>query len=114
MIGVDVESIPLAELPAFIAELGALAAVAAMRLQHATRHEGDECDCFTVEQVAQHLGCSVDLVRERGPSWGIVRVLAQDRTGRPTRVTYPRVLLRAFLDAEPGSAQNVRMARGPR
>jgi hypothetical protein len=110
----DLESVAIEELPSFIAQLAALQAAAAVRLQHATRHEGDACDCFTVEQVARYLGCSVDLVRERGPSWGIVRVLAQDRTGRPTRVTYPRVLLRAFLDAEPGNAQNARMARGPR
>jgi hypothetical protein len=46
------------------------------------------------------LKCSVDLVRERGEQWGIAKVLARDRRGRPSRVVYPKALLRAYLSGE--------------
>jgi hypothetical protein len=68
-------------------------------IEHAldARWTADECQCFDVHEVARRLKCSVDLVRERGETWGIAKVLARDARGRPSRVTYPRVLLDRYL-----------------
>ena len=101
----DLDSVPIAALAALIAELAALQARAAMRLRAVTdEHQGDDCDCLAAEDVARRLRCSVDLVRERGERWGIAKVLARDKTGRPSRVVYPKALLRAYLNAERESA----------
>jgi hypothetical protein len=100
----DVDRVPIAELPALIAELAALQTLAAMRLRRAAdEHQGDDVDCLDVEAVSRLLKCSVDLVRERGFDWGIAKVLARDKAGRPSRVVYPKALLRAYLNGEPDS-----------
>jgi hypothetical protein len=98
----DVDSIPVARLPAFIAELAALQARASARLTAiALDSQGDDVRAYTVEEVAQKLRCSVDLVRERGEEWGIALVLTRDCNGRPTRVVYPHARLRRYLDGNP-------------
>jgi hypothetical protein len=97
-----VDAVPAAELPALALRLAALQAAVAVRLHRlASEDAGDDCACFTVEEVARRLTCSVDLVRERGEAWGIALVLARDSRGRPSRVVYPRALLRAYLHAKP-------------
>jgi len=63
------------------------------------RWQADDSVCFAAAEVAQRLGCSVDLVREKGEVWGIAKVLARDVRGRPSRVIYPKPLLDAFLRA---------------
>jgi hypothetical protein len=98
-----VGDVPAAELPALAMRLAALQAAVAARLHTlASEAEADDCACFAVEDVARLLTCSVDLVRERGEQWGIARVLARDSRGRPSRVVYPRALLRAYLHSKPG------------
>ncbi len=57
----------------------------------------DDCECLEADEVAHLLKCSVDLVRERGEGWGIAKTLACDARGRPTRVVYPKALIRAYL-----------------
>src|SRR5882724_6347287 len=93
----DVAQIPPAELPAFAAYLAALLAQATLRLQAAARDQGDDVEAFDVEEAARRLGCSVDLVRERGEEWGIALVLTRDKHSKPTRTVYPRALVRGFL-----------------
>jgi hypothetical protein len=61
------------------------------------RWQADDGVCFSAGEVARRLGCSVDLVRNKGESWGIAKVLARDEHGRPTRVTYPKPLFDIFL-----------------
>jgi hypothetical protein len=101
-----VDAVPAAELPALALRLAALQAAVAVRLQSlAAEDAGDDCACFAIEEVAQRLTCSVDLIRERGEAWGIARVLARDSRGRPSRVVYPRPLLRAFLAGRPGARE---------
>src|SRR5262249_26250091 len=56
------------------------------------------------DAVATLLKCSVDLVRAKGETWGIARVLARDKAGRASRVTYPRALVHAYLVA--GTPEN--------
>ena len=69
--------------------------------------------------MARLLTCSVDLVRERGEEWGIARVLARDSRGRPSRVVYPKALLRAYLAGQPppnglaGASVRVAGSRSP-
>ena len=98
----QVAQVPPAELPALALQLAALqSAVAARLYQLASDHDGDDCDCFDVEEVSRRLRCSVDLVRERGEEWGIAKMLARDSRGRPSRVVYPKALVRAYLKAKP-------------
>jgi hypothetical protein len=105
---IDVDQVPVAELPALIAELAALQARAAMRLRQAAAADDDDaCDCLTVEDVARRLKCSVDMVRERGAAWGIAKTLAWDSQGRPTRTVYPKALLRAYLNGQPDGAHGI-------
>jgi hypothetical protein len=101
-----VREVPAAELPALAMRLAALQGAVAGRL-HALAGEAvdDGCACFTVEEVARLLTCSVDLVRERGEAWGIAKVLARDTRGRPSRVVYPKALLRAYLSAKPPGSE---------
>jgi hypothetical protein len=94
--------VPAAELPALAMRLAALQGAVAVRLHRVVGdRDGDDCECFDAEEVSRRLGCSEDLVRDRGEEWGIARVLARDSRGRPTRVVYPRALLRAYLAAKP-------------
>ena len=94
--------VPAAELWPLALELAALqSAVAAQLHRLASEHDGDDCECFDVEEVSRRLKCSVDLIRERGEAWGIAKVLARDSRGRPSRVVYPKALLRAYLQAKP-------------
>ena len=92
-----VARIPVAELPAWIARLAALQSAAAVRLQSGVSPDGDDVEAFDAAETARRLGVSTDTVREHGEAWGIARVLTRDRAGRPTRVVYPRALVRAFL-----------------
>jgi hypothetical protein len=64
------------------------------------RWQADDGVCFGAAEVAERLGCSIDLVRERGEEWGIVKVLARDERGRATRVTYPKPSFDAFLHSK--------------
>jgi hypothetical protein len=98
-----VADVPAGELPALSMHLAALQAAVAARL-HAlvAERDGDDCECLSAEEVARLLQCSTDLVRERGEAWGIAKVLARDSRNRPSRVVYPRALLRAYLQATPG------------
>ena len=94
--------VPPAELPALVLQLAALQAGAAARLQAlASAAEADDCECYDAEEVARRLRCSVDLVRQRGEEWGIAKVLARDSRDRPTRVVYPKALLRTYLRGSP-------------
>ena len=96
-----VADVPAAELPALALRLAAVQGMVAARLHAlAAEADADECACFTVDEVAQRLRCSVDLIRERGEAWGIAKVLARDSRGRPSRVVYPKVLLRAYLNSK--------------
>jgi hypothetical protein len=97
-----VASVPPGELPALALQLAALQSVIATRLRETSSEaDADDCDCFDAEDVARRLKCSVDLVRERGEAWGIAKVLARDSRGRPSRVVYPKVLRRAYLNGKP-------------
>jgi hypothetical protein len=64
------------------------------------RWQADDGVCFGVAEVAQRLGCSIDLVRERGEEWGIAKVLARSECGRATRVIYPKPLFDTFLHSK--------------
>src|SRR5438552_18838465 len=99
-----VDRVPLASLPAFLLHLTALLARGAVGLK-GIGEAVDDCECFEVEEVARRLKCSVDLVRERGEEWNIAKVLTRDKNGKPTRVVYPRALLRAFLATKPAAAK---------
>jgi hypothetical protein len=106
-----VAEVPAVELPALAIQLAALQTAVAVRLHRlAVEQDGDDCECFDVEEVSRRLKCSVDLVRERGEQWGIAKVLARDTRGRPSRVVYPKGLLRRYL-AE-GSDLSKKAARG--
>jgi hypothetical protein len=95
--------VPAAELPALVLRLAALQSAVAARLHRlAGDGQADDCECFDAEAVARLLTCSIDLVRQRGEEWGIAKVLARDSRGRPSRVVYPKALLRAYLNAKPG------------
>jgi len=100
----DIDAVPVADLPATIARLAALQARAAMRLEQAHHEPGADCECYDADAVAALLKCSVDLVRAKGETWGIARVLARDKAGRASRVTYPRALVHAYLVA--GTREN--------
>jgi len=95
------EAVPVDELPTIALELAALQGAVAARLHRLARHQDDDCECYDAEQVAHLLRCSVDLVRQRGEEWGITKVLARDNRGRPSRVVYPRALLRQYLNGKP-------------
>jgi hypothetical protein len=93
-----VARLPLDHIPALRAAIRALHRdLAAIEEALDARWQVDDSVCFSVTEVAQRLGCSVDLVRERGERWGIALVLARDERGRPTRVTYPKPLFDIFL-----------------
>ena len=53
-------------------------------------------------EVAPLMGCSADLVREKGDEWGIALVLSRDSNGRATRVVYPRARIKKFLSGSNG------------
>lgn len=90
--------VPAAELGALAMRLAALQGAVATRLHRlASERDVDDCECFDVDEVSRRLRCSVDLVRERGEAWGIAKVLARDSRGRPSRIVYPKALLRAYL-----------------
>lgn len=90
------------ELPTVALRLSALLGKVAARLHQLTSdQEADDCECYDAKEVSRRLGCSVDLVQERGEEWGIAKVLASDSRGRPTRVVYPKVLLRTYLARKP-------------
>lgn len=93
-----VAKLPLDRIPALRAAIRAFHRdLAAVEEALDARWQADDSVCFPVSEVARRLGCSVDLVRERGEAWGIARVLARDERGRPTRVTYPKPLFDIFL-----------------
>ncbi len=93
---------PPGELPAIALRLAALQAAVAARLHALVDNDhADACECLDAEGVSRLLKCSVDLVRERGEEWNIAKVLARDTRGRPSRVVYPKALLRAYLQAKP-------------
>ena len=95
--------VPAAEVPALVLRLAALQSAAAARLHRlATEAQVDDCECLDVEEVSRRLKCSVDLVRQRGEQWGIAKVLARDSRGRPSRIVYPKALLRVYLSAREG------------
>src|SRR2546426_8216806 len=97
-----VADVPAVELPALALRVAALQTAIAARLHTVVSdYQGDDCDCLDVEEVSRRLKCSVDLVRERGEEWGIAKVLARDSRGRPSRVVYPKMLVRAYLQAKP-------------
>lgn len=98
-----VAEVPAAELPALAMGLAALQGAVAARLAALASEADstDDCACFSIEEVARRLTCSVDLIRERGESWGIAKTLARDSRGRPSRVVYPKALLRAYLQGKP-------------
>jgi hypothetical protein len=94
----QVAQLPLDRIPALRAAIRALHRdLAAVEEALDGRWQVDDSVCFPVPEVARRLGCSVDLVREKGDAWGIVKVLARDERGRPTRVTYPKPLFDIFL-----------------
>src|SRR2546425_4548883 len=98
----QVAQVPPAELPALALRVAALQTAIAARLYSVvSEYQGDDCDCFDVDEVSHRLKCSIDLVRERGEEWGIAKVLARDSRGRPSRVVYPKMLVRAYLQAKP-------------
>src|SRR5438045_1335258 len=97
-----VAEVPAGALPAVALQLAALQSAVAARLHRlASEEAADECECFSAGEGSRRLKCSVDLVRERGEAWGIAKVLARDSRGRPSRVVYPRALLRAYLATKP-------------
>jgi hypothetical protein len=93
-----VARLPLDHIPALRAAIRALHRdLAAVEEALDARWQADDSISFAVAEVARRLGCSVDLVRERGEEWGIAKILARDERGRPTRVTYPKPLFDIFL-----------------
>ena len=96
----DPSSVPRDQIPAVIGELEKLKAALWARL--AGDHQVDDCDCLDAEDVSRLLKCSVDLIRQRGEEWGIAKVLARDSRGRPSRIVYPKALLRVYLSAREG------------
>ena len=93
-----VAQLPLDRVPALRAAIRALHRdLAAVEEALDARWQADDGVCFAAAEIARRLGCSTDLVRERGESWGIAKVLARDERGRPTRVTYPKPLFDVFL-----------------
>jgi len=101
----EVDSIPAAELPAVLAQLSALTARVAVRMQATVRDQGDDVEAYEADEAARRLKVSVDTLREHGEAWGVARVLTQDKNGKATRVVYPRALLRAFLATNPTAAK---------
>lgn len=95
---------PAIELRALALILAALQSAVAAQLDRLATENDDDCECFDVEEVSRRLKCSVDLVRHRGEEWGIAKVLARDSRGRPSRVVYPKGLLRTYLSAKPNLA----------
>jgi hypothetical protein len=105
----DVDAVPLEQLDGLELELLAfLGRVGMRRRQAAADASGDDCACFSVDEVAGLLRCSVDFVRERGAEWGIAKTLARDAQGRPTRTVYPKALLRAYLNGQPAGEHATR------
>ena len=97
-----VAEVPAAALPALALQLLTLAGAVTARMRMLQGEaDADDCECFEADEVARRLKVSVDLVRERGEAWGIAKVLARDSRGRPTRVVYPKALVRAFLNGKP-------------
>lgn len=99
-----VVSIPMARIPALRATARRLHRdVGAIEHALDARWLADDSVCFDAREVARRVGCSVDLVREHGETWGIAKVLARDTRGRPSRVTYPKILLDTYLRAGNGT-----------
>jgi hypothetical protein len=94
----QVDQLPRSELSALASAMTALLAHIQLRLQATIMDHGDDVEVFDVEEAARRIGCSVDLLRERGEDWAVALVLTRDKRGRPTRVVYPRALVRAFLE----------------
>ena len=100
-----VADVPASQLPVLAMLLASLQGAVATRLhQIAAETDADDCECFGVEEASRRFKCSVDLVRERGEEWGIAKVLARDSRSRPSRVVYPKALLRTYLSARPNLA----------
>ncbi len=78
--------------------MSALLAYITLRLRSLVTDHGDDCDVFDVVEAARRIGCSEDVLREHGQTWGVALVLTRDKNGRPTRVVYPRALVRAYLE----------------
>jgi hypothetical protein len=94
----QVARLPVDRIPALRAAIRALYRdLAAVEEALDVRWQGDDGVCFAAAEVARRLGCSVDLVREKGEAWGIAKVLARDTRGRPSRIIYPKPLLDRFL-----------------
>ena len=97
-----VAQVPPAALPALALQLAALQGAIAARLHRlVSNNQADDCECLDAEGVSRLLKCSVDLIRERGDEWGIAKVLARDSRGRPSRVVYPKALVRTYLQRKP-------------
>jgi len=110
-----VAQVPPAELPALALRVAALQAAIAARLHGLVDNDhADDCECLDAEAVSHLLKCSVDLVRERGEEWGIAKVLARDSRGRPSRVVYPRAMIRAYLNGKPGASNEGERRRSAR
>jgi len=98
----QVAEVPPAALPALALQLAALQGAIAARLHRlVSNNQADDCECLDAEGVSRLLKCSVDLIRERGDEWGIAKVLARDSRGRPSRVVYPKALVRTYLQRKP-------------
>jgi len=94
----QVARLPLDRIPTLRAAIRALHRdLAAVEEALDARWQADDSVSFAAAEVARRLGCSIDLVREKGEAWGIAKVLARDERGRPTRVTYPKPLFDVFL-----------------
>jgi hypothetical protein len=94
----QVARLPLDRIPALRAAIRALHRdLGAVEEALDARWQADDGVCFGAAEIAKRLGCSIDLVRERGEEWSIAKVLSRDERGRPTRVTYPKPLFDAFL-----------------
>jgi len=94
----QVARLPLDRIPTLRAAIRALHRdLAAVEEALDARWQADDSISFVAAEVARRLGCSIDLVREKGEAWGIAKVLARDERGRPTRVTYPKPLFDIFL-----------------
>ena len=94
----EVARLPLDRIPALRAAIRGLHRdLTAVEEALDARWQADDGVCFAAAEIARRLGCSTDLVRERGEAWGIAKVLARDERGRPTRVTYPKPLFDIFL-----------------
>src|SRR5438445_12881314 len=101
-----VADVPAAELPALAVQLAALQGAIAARLHGlVSNDQADDCECLDAEGVSRLLKCSVDLIGERGDEWGIAKVLARDSRGRPSRVVYPKALVRTYLQRKPQGRQ---------